>query len=272
MEQYRRLMSAGLLAPPVAIFLIYASRELFAILIGIVMWVSLYEFFQMLALKHRPHCQSVCYGLTLCLTGLTYQYGLKGLPLALSLSVIFLTGCSIFRAEADAPPLASLVHTLFGFLLIGWGLSHVILIRGLTSGHKLIVLLCAVVWIGDAAAMYTGKAFGQHRLAPLVSPGKTWEGALGSTLGSIIAALVGIWLLSLPLSISQAVIFGTVVSCVAQISDLAESLLKRYTGVKDSGALIPGHGGLLDRIDGLFLAAPVAFYVLLAMVPDNVLL
>jgi phosphatidate cytidylyltransferase len=155
-----------------------------------------------------------------------------------------------------------LVYSLFGVLLIGWGLSHLILIRHLEVGHLYIILLCAVVWLSDAAAMYVGKALGRHRMAPAISPGKTWEGAAASLVSGMIVALLGARLLSLPLSLLQSVVFGGIISCVAQVSDLSESLLKRYVGVKDSGALIPGHGGLLDRIDSLFLAAPLAFYLL----------
>jgi phosphatidate cytidylyltransferase len=99
-------------------------------------------------------------------------------------------------------------------------------------------------------------------MAPAISPGKTWEGAAASLVSGMIVAWLGVRLLSLPLSLLQSVAFGGIISCVAQVSDLSESLLKRYVGVKDSGALIPGHGGLLDRIDSLFLSAPLAFYLL----------
>jgi phosphatidate cytidylyltransferase len=262
MEHYRRLASAAILVPPVAAFLVYASRELFGVLVGVVIGVSLHEYFRLLALKHQPLCVGLSYVAALSLACFTHFYGLQGLPLSLSLSFVLLTGGTLWQADTSVPSFPALVYSLFGVLLIGWGLSHLILIRHLEVGHLYIVLLCAVVWLSDAAAMYVGKALGRHRMAPAISPGKTWEGAAASLVSGMIVALLGARLLSLPLSLLQSVAFGGIISCVAQVSDLSESLLKRYVGVKDSGALIPGHGGLLDRIDSLFLAAPLAFYLL----------
>jgi phosphatidate cytidylyltransferase len=108
--------------------------------------------------------------------------------------------------------------------------------------------------------MYTGKAFGRHKLCPLVSPGKTWEGAIGGIVGGICAAIISVSFLLPQFSIGQSLILGTVTTVTAQISDLGESMIKRYTNVKDSGHLIPGHGGLLDRIDSMFFAAPTLVY------------
>jgi phosphatidate cytidylyltransferase len=262
MEHYRRLASAAILVPPVAAFLVYAPRELFGVLVGVVIGVSLHEYFRLLALKHHPLCVGLSYVAALSLAGLTHFYGLPALPLSLSLNVVLLTGGTIWQAEPSVPSFPALVYSLFGVLLIGWGLSHLILIRSLDVGRLFIILLCAVVWLSDAAAMYVGQALGHHHMVPVISPGKTWEGAAASLVSGMIVALLGARLLSLPLSLLQSVVFGGIISCVAQVSDLLESLLKRYVGVKDSGALIPGHGGLLDRIDSLFLAAPLAFYLL----------
>jgi phosphatidate cytidylyltransferase len=262
MEHYRRLASAAILVPPVAAFLVYAPRELFGVLVGVVIGVSLHEYFRLLALKHQPLCVGLSYIAALSLACLTHFYGLQGLSLSLSLNVVLLTGGTIWQADPSVPSFPALVYSLFGVLLIGWGLSHLILIRSLDVGRLFIILLCAVVWLSDAAAMYVGQALGRHRMAPAISPGKTWEGAAASLVSGMIVAWLGVRLLSLPLSLLQSVAFGGIISCVAQVSDLSESLLKRYVGVKDSGALIPGHGGLLDRIDSLCLSAPLAFYLL----------
>jgi phosphatidate cytidylyltransferase len=147
-------------------------------------------------------------------------------------------------------------------LFIGWGLSHIVLLRGLETGKWYILFLCVIIWVGDAAAMYLGQSFGRHKLVPAISPGKTLEGALGGMLSALVIAMLTSKFLVPQLSLSQSLIFGLVVSLAAQLSDLGESILKRYTGAKDSGTLIPGHGGVLDRIDSLLFAAPVAFYTL----------
>jgi phosphatidate cytidylyltransferase len=128
-----------------------------------------------------------------------------------------------------------------------------------------------VVWAGDIAALYVGRAWGRHKLAPTLSPNKTWEGAIGSVLGSLVVA-GGLLALSAQLAnwnivrlsfhgeIWYWLVLAVIVNGAAQVGDLAESALKRSVGVKDSGAILPGHGGILDRIDALLLAAPVMWY------------
>jgi phosphatidate cytidylyltransferase len=128
-----------------------------------------------------------------------------------------------------------------------------------------------VVWAGDIAAFYVGRDWGRHKLASALSPNKTWEGALGSVAGSLlvtggllgVAALLETWnsaKLSYPEDLWYWLGLAVVVNVAAQVGDLAESALKRSAGVKDSGSLLPGHGGVLDRIDALLLAAPVLWY------------
>jgi phosphatidate cytidylyltransferase len=134
-----------------------------------------------------------------------------------------------------------------------------------------LLLLFCVVWSGDIAALYVGRSLGRRKLAPKLSPGKTWEGSLASVAGSLIAAvllvLLGQWMVrhSLPGlayegSWAHWLLLAVVLNIAAQIGDLVESALKRGAKVKDSGSLLPGHGGVLDRIDALLLAAPVLWY------------
>jgi phosphatidate cytidylyltransferase len=113
----------------------------------------------------------------------------------------------------------------------------------------------AIVWIADIAAYFAGRAFGRHKLAPAISPGKTWSGLCGGVLGAALAGAVAAWLLGSG-RLVQGAGLGAFLAAVAQLGDLLESAFKRLAGVKDSGSLIPGHGGVLDRVDGLLLAAP----------------
>jgi phosphatidate cytidylyltransferase len=133
-------------------------------------------------------------------------------------------------------------------------------------------LLCAV-WAGDIVALYVGRNLGRHKLAPTISPNKTWEGTAGSLAGSLLVtglllalsaqlAQRDIFALNFPGTVLHWMLLATVVNIAAQVGDLAESGLKRSAGVKDSGTLLPGHGGVLDRIDALLLAAPVLWYAL----------
>ena len=120
----------------------------------------------------------------------------------------------------------------------------------------ILLLLLAIVWLGDSAAYYVGKTLGRHKLAPRVSPNKTWEGAIANLVAGLIAAAAWSFWRTGSVNIGIVLLAG-LVSCAAQTGDLVESLLKRGAGVKDSGAILPGHGGMLDRMDALLFAAPV---------------
>jgi phosphatidate cytidylyltransferase len=150
-------------------------------------------------------------------------------------------------------------------LYVGWPLGTFLLLRGGQAapnpGFWWVLLVLVGVWVFDSAAFFTGKYLGRHKMAPLVSPGKTWEGMAGGTVASI-GVTIAIGMLALSLPIYHVIILGVLMSVFGQMGDLAESLLKRQTHVKDSSHLIPGHGGVLDRIDSqLFAVIVVAFYV-----------
>ena len=265
MNLYRRIVSAVVILPPVLLLLLYASHSLFALFICIVAWFSLHEYFGLLTLKQTPIGRWLSHALALALVGAAYLQGLALMAPVLTLGVILLTSTALWRASEDTVPFQALMNSLFGVLFIAWGLGHVVALHGLDHGPMRTLLLCVVVWSGDIAALYVGRSFGGRRLAPAVSPGKTWAGALGGAAGSLLIAAAGARLLSLPLTISQSLLFGLLISGASQVGDLAESLLKRYIGVKDSGTLIPGHGGILDRLDSFFLAAPVAAYFFMSL-------
>ena len=112
----------------------------------------------------------------------------------------------------------------------------------------------------DTAAFFIGRALGRHRLAPHISPGKTWEGAVGGVIASILASLILRAIFQLPFNYWQIALLGVVVSIFAQLGDLIESLLKRNAGVKDAGQLVPGHGGILDRVDSLIFTGVIVYY------------
>ena len=151
-----------------------------------------------------------------------------------------------------------------GIIYIGWAFSrHLILIRAMTNGVGLIFLFIAIIWFGDTGAYAIGKLFGRHKLIPAISPGKTIEGAIGGlffgTLGGIAIKYA---FLSKVIALHHIIILGLLLGIIGQSSDLGESLLKRNADRKDSGNLIPGHGGILDRCDSMILTAPVFYYYL----------
>jgi phosphatidate cytidylyltransferase len=260
MNHYRRILSAVIILPPVILILLFASHELFSLLVCTVIYLSLHEYFSLLMRKQEPVGVWLSHVLALALAGAAYLQGPALMAPVLSLGMILLTATALWQAGVDTPPFLALMCSLFGVLFIGWGLSHLVILYGLEHGPTSTLLFCLVLWSGDIAALYVGRSVGRRPMVPTISPGKTWEGALGGLVGSLAVAILSAWLLSLPMTVYQSLLFGLLISCAAQIGDLAESLLKRYIGVKDSGSLIPGHGGILDRLDRYFLAAPAAAY------------
>ena len=201
-------------------------------------------------------------------------FGILGLGL--------LVYCTFFKPVEET--IADASASIFCLLYTGLALLALPALREQANGPSLLVFLFCVVWAGDTAAYYVGRAWGRHKMAPSLSPGKSWEGAFASVAGSVLiaAALVGLaglmqepwnsavqsWLertiptavLAYPDEIWYWLGIAVLINVAGQVGDLAESALKRSAGVKDSGNLLPGHGGMLDRIDALLLAGPVLWY------------
>jgi phosphatidate cytidylyltransferase len=198
------------------------------------------------------------------------------LPLVLTLALLASLLGELLRDD-PANALASWALTLAGSLYIGWLLSHFILMRQLDiplrpapltplqieSGAAWVYLTMAITFLQDTAAYFVGRSLGRHKLAPRLSPKKTWEGALGGLAGAIGGSLLSIVLLGLPVSLGVGMLLGLVGGVIGPLGDLAESWIKRQVGVKDAGSLIPGHGGVLDRADSLLFTAPALYYLIL---------
>ncbi len=177
-------------------------------------------------------------------------------------SAIVLSLFGLLTRRQKEGTFTSWVWTIAGILYIGWLLSHLVALRGLDSGRNWVFLVLFVTWVSDTTAFLVGRVLGRHKLAPAISPGKTWEGTIGGICGGIAVSTLFFTPtpLQLPLTSGQAILLGAITSILGQVGDLVESLLKRNLGVKDSGNLMPGHGGILDRIDSLILAGIVVYY------------
>jgi len=154
--------------------------------------------------------------------------------------------------------------TLFGVWYIGGLMGYLVGIRTLDfggeTGSDFLLLLFVIIWTNDIFAYLIGKAIGRHSLAPVVSPKKTVEGALGGLIFGVVAGIVCRVLFIQQLSLKDTVLLSVLVGIMGQIGDLCESILKRSSNVKDSGSLLPGHGGMLDRVDSLLFGAPAMYY------------
>ena len=195
-------------------------------------------------------------------------------PAALS-AVVFLAvaGAALWARGVGGRPLASISVTAFGAVYASGMLTFAYLLRhhrfviDPAAGTVLVLYPVILTWLSDTGAYFTGRAFGKTKLMPAVSPGKTRAGAVGALVVTLVASLVYNAMVLRPvaqlaLAPWTAAIFGVVISAVGQVGDLVESMLKREAGVKDSSRILPGHGGILDRLDSLYFALPVAYLIL----------
>jgi phosphatidate cytidylyltransferase len=193
------------------------------------------------------------------LGGLTWMLGgvLTAFPLAFALK-----GISASRRS----PTASISATVMGAVWIGCGLGFVLLLRDLDRGRLATFAVLLAVWAGDTLAYVGGRLVGRHRMAPSTSPGKTWEGFAFGTAATIFTTFVTLYdARHTYLTSGEALALGAVIAVAAPVGDLFESMLKRDAGVKDTGRLLGGHGGMLDRLDAVLFAAPAAFFMILAL-------
>jgi phosphatidate cytidylyltransferase len=199
----------------------------------------------------------------------TYNKGVAALPLILVLLVAGTFVWFLARVEPSADPVAGLVATLFVFGWVGGFGSFAGLLLNPTlfpHRHGIAFLLAAVITTvaADVVALLVGSAMGRHPLAPSISPNKSWEGLIGGALAAILSAVIVVHFIH-PWTVSKALIFGVVVAVVAPLGDLSQSLIKRQLGLKDMGRILPGHGGFLDRVDGLLFVLPATYFVVKAL-------
>ena len=289
---WKRIATAAVLIPIVLLIVLRAPIPLLSAVVAIIALLAAHEFLQ-LSQHYRvqplwkpTYVYVALLFLFLALNGMSgkpliataaFMYGM-GLSAALSPFVFLVVAMARSDFAASLPAAAA---SAFAFAYVALPLGFLVQVRQQWAGAILLVYVLLVVWAGDTTAYFVGRAFGRHRMSPRVSPKKTWEGAAGSMLGSLLvgwaflaharvisSALLQAHLIQqrdgyfafYPWPLMTILLLSAAINVGAQLGDLVESLIKRGAGVKDSGALLPGHGGMLDRIDALLLAAPVIWF------------
>jgi phosphatidate cytidylyltransferase len=194
---------------------------------------------------------------------MVYVPFLKDCRLALAgLVLLFLAFALLFlfRIRNVDTAARDIAYAALGFIYIPTLLMHLVMLRQIAYGVQWLIVIMLIVMTNDSAAYYSGSAFGKHRLYPQVSPKKSVEGALGGLFGSICGTLLAKFTFFPQLTLLDALLTAIFIGILGQTGDLFESLLKRSFGVKDSGNIIPGHGGVLDRLDSIIFAAPATYY------------
>lgn len=308
----KRVATAVVLIPIVVVALFRAPLWLFTLLVLSVAVVAAREYLDIAQANGLSPLRRLCYLFVVCVFLVTFSLGemtASNYNLALSLTVASFGAVALLLVIASPfillvagmrrnPLSRSLPDAAASFLLIPYvalSLASMVVVRSYSNGALFLLFTMLLVWTGDTAAYYVGRAMGKRKLAPRVSPGKTWEGGLASTAGAVLVALalfhylsaiylalVRIHLIPAPrdtfygtlpsqgpfFSSAPAwtvIVFAICVNVAAQLGDLVESMLKRGGGVKDSGTLLPGHGGVLDRIDALLFAMPVGWFFYFAL-------
>ncbi len=260
MTHLKRWLTA-LISIPVLIYLIgFGPRWLFYVLLFSVSCLGLHEFFRLTSPKLHWVARALAF--VLCLFFLAFfsrgsiffAFALLCFTVMIALSFYLFSDPGLRKNVIEDTAAVAL-----GFLYIGLPLSLLVLMDRAPSGNVWIFFLLTVIFLGDTGAFYCGRLLGRHKLYVTVSPGKTWEGTVGGFMSSVLGGILFSQIFDLHDSVGTIAAVSGVLSIVGQVGDLAESMIKRNYGVKDSGKILPGHGGFLDRVDSLLFAIPVCY-------------
>ncbi len=266
-NMHRKRWITGIVALPFLIYLIYTGGVAFASMIAVASLLALWEYFRIVFdspdTNLKKAVTAIGYLTALSMVAVAYRYSVEMLIVVMGANIIISSLVFLFFFKSNLQMIESIRIQLQGVIYIPLSLSILVLIRNGTDGVAWIFFLLAIIFAGDTSAFYFGTYFGRHKLSPSVSPGKTIEGSIGGFLANILVGSVFKLFLFPYLSWGICFFFFILIGAAGQVGDLFESALKRMSGVKDSGTILPGHGGILDRIDALLFATPVMYFFII---------
>lgn len=263
----QRILTGAILLPLLILFLLGTSAFWLLVVISVINLLALREYFDMALPQQRLVERRLGLVCGVVLLPVLVLGDARLVVAGLTLISLLLGSWFLFRFQDLKRSAGELALTGFGLLYVPLLLAHVPLLFGLSFGRDWIFLVLIIVMAADTAAYFVGSAIGRRPLYPAISPKKSREGAIGGLFGSLFGALLAKAWFFPELSLFDALATGLLLSCSGQIGDLFESMLKRSFEVKDSGNLIPGHGGMLDRLDSLLFAFPVCYYYAIVIFP-----
>ena len=267
----KRWITALIALPLLIIVIIKGGSTLFTLCVAVVCVLTLWEYFRIVYHNHSPSVPSVfpilAFLISVAMITMVQNHGFKAVTALITINIIGVAFLSIlrFKLSQDAPVVAA--KQVFGVVYIGLFLTFAVLLHAADDGIHWVLLILLVIAAGDTGAYYAGSYLGRHKLCPSVSPKKTIEGAIGGLLANLIIGIAYKMFFLPSLTLWGCALLVLVVGGVGQAGDLFESEFKRAADIKDSGTLLPGHGGFFDRIDALLFALPTAYllkeYILL---------
>jgi len=265
----KKVWMALVMVPPIVFLIAVGPPEVLYLMVVVATFLGLREYYN-LTLPHSKRIErTVGIGLGVILSFILSFSDMKEISPFLVLMLAILSILFMATSEDLSSTVSKMGMTLFGILFVGFLLAYVSIIRSMVNGRLWVLFLIVTVWAGDISALLIGSLFGRHKLYPKISPKKTFEGLFGSIIGSIIMALA-FSLLFFPNTEKRFCIFLAVgLGILGQLGDFTESMLKRSAQVKDSGGLIPGHGGMLDRLDSFLFSAPFLHYSLIYLLKET---
>ncbi|HQR44816.1 MAG TPA: phosphatidate cytidylyltransferase [Thermoanaerobaculia bacterium] len=252
--RFQRELTAAVLIPAVLAILVVAPLWAWALLVALAAGLALAEFFRLLKSAGWAVPQVAGFAVFLAIVAAAHFRFLPGIVVATAAALLLLPTLVMFSAPPVGVLLASSASSVFATLYVALGAAAMIALRAL--GWRPVIFVLAVVWASDSAAYYVGRRFGRRKLAPVVSPKKTWEGLWGQLGAGLLVGLLARVLLFPAGSVPGLALLGLGAAGLAVVGDLLESTFKRSCDVKDSGGLLPGHGGFLDRLDSLLYVSP----------------
>ena len=262
----KRILTAVISLPILLPMLIYAGSLVNMLFFFVVALIALSEYYGMAFQEDgftRRVCIALggllylCWGLAIVYQAPAYAYHLPAVAIFLLMFLYFL----FHTGDMDTVG-ARASKAGFGLLYVVLLTIFFVALHNLEGGWRYIILLLGVVWLNDSGAYFAGRSLGKHKFYEKISPKKTWEGSVGGAIASVVAAFFFNWILALDLSHVDLLALSIVGGYLGQYGDLCESMIKRSYKIKDSGSIIPGHGGILDRIDAVLFVAPFFYYYL----------
>ncbi|HUF65053.1 MAG TPA: phosphatidate cytidylyltransferase [Gemmatimonadaceae bacterium] len=275
MSELSKRVIFSVIAAPTAILIVYLGGPALVALVGVISGIATWEFYRLSRATGAEPFEGLGITLAALLPIALYarELGLTRLPVtAAAVIAVSTLAAAIWLRPPGRKPILAVAITVFGVIYAGqlsylYGIRYHPYVIDAAAGAALVTLPLLITWATDVGAYFVGRAMGRSLLAPSISPKKTWAGAVGGLVLAVFVAVFYVsWVLrpvaSLSMTLSATVAFGALASIAAQVGDIAESLLKREAGVKDSSSIIPGHGGVLDRFDSMLFVLPVSYLLL----------